>query len=107
MSYGSPVSDATTPIGIEQAGPTTLRIRWKDGAETLLPVRRIRIACRCARCVEEGTGRPLLRAEDVPLDVRPVRIQSVGRYGVRIAWSDGHDTGIYTFEALRSLAGDP
>lgn len=106
MSYRSRVSDRTTPLQIEQAGPTTLRIRWKDGAEISYPVRRIRISCRCARCVEEGTGRPLLRAEDVPLDVHPVRIHLVGRYGIQIAWSDGHDTGIYTFEMLRRLAAE-
>ena len=27
----------------------------------------------------------------------------VGRYGIRITWADGHDTGIYVFEALREL----
>jgi DUF971 family protein len=28
----------------------------------------------------------------------------VGRYGYKIVWSDGHDTGIYTLEGLRALA---
>ena len=49
------------------------------------------------------TGRPLLNEQDVPADVRPVKIVPVGRYGVQITWSDGHDTGIYTFENLRAL----
>jgi ATP-binding protein involved in chromosome partitioning len=92
-----------TPVGIAQAGPDQLRIDWKDGARSLYAVRALRLACRCAVCVEEMTGRPLLRGEDVPEDVRPVRISPVGRYGVQIAWTDGHDTGIYTFEYLRSL----
>jgi DUF971 family protein len=35
--------------------------------------------------------------------VRPIRVQGVGRYALQIAWSDGHDTGIYTFEHLREL----
>ena len=35
--------------------------------------------------------------------VQPDRIDSVGRYGFKIAWSDGHDLGIYTFEYLRGL----
>jgi DUF971 family protein len=26
----------------------------------------------------------------------------IGRYGIRITWADGHDTGIYVFEALRA-----
>jgi ATP-binding protein involved in chromosome partitioning len=92
-----------TPTGIGQAGPDRLRVEWKDGHQSLFPVRGLRLACRCASCIEEMTGRPLLRVEDVPEDVRPVRISPVGRYGIQIAWTDGHQTGIYTFEYLRSL----
>ena len=95
-----------TPVGIAQAGPDRLRVDWQDGRQSLYVVRTLRLACRCAHCVEEMTGRPLLREQDVPEDVRPVRISPVGRYGVQIAWSDGHDTGIYTFEYLRSLDTD-
>lgn len=94
---------ALTPIGIAQAGPDRLRIDWKDGHRSLYPVRLLRLACRCASCIEEMTGRPLLREEDVPEEVRPVSISPVGRYGIQIRWTDGHATGIYTFEYLRSL----
>jgi ATP-binding protein involved in chromosome partitioning len=97
------VSEATTPRSIAQAGPDTLRIEWQDGHESLYPVRRLRLGCRCANCIEELTGRPLLREEDVPEDVRPERISPVGRYAIQIAWSDGHDTGIYSFDYLREL----
>ena len=92
-----------TPVGIAQVGPDRLQVDWQDGRRSLYAVRTLRLACRCAFCVEEMSGRPLLREQDVPEDVRPVRISPVGRYGVQIAWSDGHDTGIYTFEYLRSL----
>jgi ATP-binding protein involved in chromosome partitioning len=93
----------TTPAALAQQGADRLRIDWRDGHTSVYPVRALRIACRCARCVEELTGRPLLRAEDVPEDVRPLRITPVGRYAVQFHWSDGHDTGIYTFEYLRQL----
>ena len=33
--------------------------------------------------------------------------QRVGRYAYKIVWSDGHDTGIYTLEHLRSLCQCP
>jgi ATP-binding protein involved in chromosome partitioning len=49
------------------------------------------------------TGRPLLDPATVPIDVAPLRIALVGAYAVRIDWSDGHSTGIYTYEYLRSL----
>jgi DUF971 family protein len=97
------MAELPTPTAIAQAGPDTLRISWKDRHESLYPVRALRLSCRCARCIEEWTGRPLLRDEDVAADVRPVTISPVGRYGIQIAWSDGHDTGIYTFESLRAL----
>ena len=91
------------PTQIAQAGPDTLRIVWKDGHESLYPVRLLRLACRCAHCIDEHTGRAILRPDSVPADVRPVRISGVGRYALAFAWSDGHDSGIYTFESLRSL----
>ncbi len=92
-----------TPSDFAQAGPDALRIKWQDGHESLYPVRLLRLACRCARCVEEFTGRALLSSDNVPEDVKPLRIAPVGRYAIQFSWSDGHDSGIYTFEHLRDL----
>jgi ATP-binding protein involved in chromosome partitioning len=97
------VSGLPMPAAIEQAGPDQLRIRWSDGVESLYAVRQLRLACRCAHCIEEMTGRPLLDPSGVPPDVRPLRIRPVGRYALQFDWSDGHDTGIYSFEYLRQL----
>ena len=96
----------TTPTGIAQSGPASLRITWQDGHESLYLVRALRIACSCAHCVEEFSGRPLLKDENVPTDVRPVTISPVGRYAIQIAWSDGHDSGIYTFSQLREISDE-
>lgn len=82
-----------------------LVIRWADvDSDCFLAARAIRLACPCAECVEEMTSRPLLDPASVPSDVRPVAVSLVGAYGIRIRWSDGHGTGIYTFERLRKLA---
>ena len=97
------MSPIPVPAAVEQAGPDALRIRWDDGIESVYAVRELRLACRCARCIEETTGRPLLDPAGIPADVRPVRIQSVGRYALQFSWSDGHDSGIYTYEYLRQL----
>lgn len=81
-----------------------LLIEWQAGeAEAFYSARRLRLACPCAGCVEEMSGRPLLDPGSVPGDVRPVSIALVGAYGLRINWSDGHGTGIYTFEQLRAM----
>ena len=46
------------------------------------------------------TGKPLLDPATVPADIRPLSVELVGAYGLRVHWSDGHGTGIYTFENL-------
>jgi DUF971 family protein len=52
-------------------------------------------------CVDEMTNRALLDPATVPSDVAPEAISLVGAYGIKIRWSDGHGTGIYTFRMLR------
>jgi DUF971 family protein len=78
-----------------------LLIEWTAGDhEALYPARELRLACGCAMCLDEMTGRPLLEPRAVPQDIRPVSVALVGGYGLRVQWSDGHSTGIYTFERL-------
>ena len=97
------MSNETQVESLEQIDKTTLGITWKDGHQSRWTVRELRLKCPCAMCVDEMTGKVLLKTENVPADVRPMKIEPVGRYGLRIRWSDNHDTGIYTFEALRAL----
>jgi len=84
-----------------------LLIEWEGGRRQWLPARALRLACPCAACVEEMTGRPLLDPESLPEDIRPVTLQLVGAYGLRVHWSDGHATGIFAFDWLeRQPDGD-
>jgi ATP-binding protein involved in chromosome partitioning len=93
-----------TATGVRQCGPRELAIAWADGAESVYAVRDLRLACGCASCVDEWSGAGRLDPASVPDDVRPMRITPVGRYGIQIHWSDGHETGIYPFRRLRELA---
>jgi ATP-binding protein involved in chromosome partitioning len=93
------------PRDIRQAGPRTLAVEWSDGEESRYDVFDLRVACPCASCVDENTGVRRLDPARVPRDVKPVRIVSVGNYALKISWSDGHDTGIYSFALLRRLSG--
>lgn len=78
-------------------------IEWDAaGHEALYPARALRLACPCAACVDEMSGRRLLDPAGVAEDVRPVSLALVGAYGLRVQWSDGHGTGIYTFQRLRA-----
>ncbi|WP_143530000.1 DUF971 domain-containing protein, partial [Salibaculum halophilum] len=84
---------------------TGLMLRWADGAEQRLADRDLRLACACAKCRDEMSGKPLLDPASVPLDIALTRVWSVGNYALGLAFSDGHDTGIYTFTALRAMQG--
>ena len=92
------------PRAIRQAGDDRLAIDWSDGATSEYRVFDLRIECPCAGCHDEVTGERLLDPATVPAGVKPVRLESVGNYAVKITWSDGHDTGIYTYERLRRIA---
>jgi ATP-binding protein involved in chromosome partitioning len=89
-----------TPYAINRRDDGLL-IEWDDrGTLAFYPARALRLACPCAGCVDEMSGRPLLDPATVPETVAPVRASLVGAYGLKITWSDGHSTGIYTFDAL-------
>ena len=92
------------PRSVEQAGPDALSIVWSDGEESVFKVFDLRLACPCAGCVDEITGAKLLDPNRIPSDVKPVKVFGVGNYAIQIKWSDGHDTGIYSFERLRELS---
>ena len=93
------------PREIGRANTHDVRVVWNDGHESVYPARDLRLKCPCALCVEETTGARTLRAESVPEGVHPLGIRLVGRYAITIEWSDGHSTGIYTFDTLRRLCG--
>ena len=38
--------------------------------------------------------------------VYPMRFEVMGRYGVKVEWSDGHRSDIFSYEILRSIAND-
>lgn len=80
-----------------------LGVVWSDGHESYYPPKPLRCACACAACVDETSGRKVLRDESVPAGIAVDEIHPVGNYGLAIRWSDGHDTGIYTFDRLRAL----
>lgn len=90
------------------ADESKLRIEWRDGVASEFVPRYLRLLCPCAGCVDEMTGVRTLEPRHVDEHVYPTAIHYVGRYGLQLVWSDGHSTGIYTFEYLREIwdAGD-
>lgn len=95
--------DEVVAVDIRQVGQDRLGITWSDGRVANYPVRALRQACPCAHCVDEMTGKRILDPDSVPEDIRPTRLEGVGRYAIRIHWSDSHNLGLYSFRLLRQL----
>lgn len=76
-----------------------VRVTWKDGHESLIPVRRVRGYCPCAEC--QGHGGDLAYIENACDGIEGAEM--VGRYAILFRFADGHDTGIFRFEFLRRL----
>lgn len=89
-------------IGPNEDG-SKLRITWKDGVVSEYIPRYLRLLCPCAGCVDEMTGVRTLKPEMVDEGVYPTAIHYVGRYALQPVWSDGHSTGLFTFEYLREM----
>jgi DUF971 family protein len=83
-------------------GQQILRVAWAE-AEDKFPFQYLRGECQCAQCVNEWTGARILDPASVPEDISIERMELVGAYAVRIHWSDGHQSGLYTWERLRQL----
>ena len=86
--------------------PHELAIAWSDGHESYYPFGELRRSCPCATCRErprQPAGHSLSMLSGPSIDeLRITELRPVGAYAVQIVWSDGHDTGIYSFETLRA-----
>ena len=93
------------PQEIVGLGQPEVRFVWDDDTADVWTARALRIMCTCAYCVSEITGAKLLDPATVATDITVTTMSLVGNYGVSIAFSDGHSTGIYRWKAL--LANRP
>lgn len=80
-----------------------LEVVWADDHQVRYPLRYLRENCNCAVCVDELTGRRILDLATIPDDIAIRSMRHVGSYAVGIEWSDGHNTGLLTWERLRDL----
>lgn len=101
----------TLPRSAEPIGDQFFGIIWADGHESVYPAQYLRAHCPCASCNETrlkaraggGVRLPVVGADQPAGPLSMIRYEPVGRYAVRLFWSDRHDTGIFAFEFLRDL----
>lgn len=108
MSESEHTAQTFSPISLK-GSPEALTIGWNDGATHTIRWRILRDACPCATCRDERSQPPapqeLLPVLN-PSEAAPLRIDAmhpVGNYAYGLHFSDGHNSGIYTFELLRAL----
>ena len=94
---------AIEPREIKQDGDTGLQITWADERVCHYAAAALRRACPCAQCVNEWTGQRVLAPQTISDELTIRDLNLVGRYALNFQWSDGHETGIYSFRYLREL----
>ena len=99
----APDPQLATPREIRKQAGKILRITWTDGHESEFAAHDLRGRCPCAMCVDEMSGQRRAGASDVSPTVEMLEVDLVGNYAVHVNWSDGHRTGIYSFDYLRRI----
>ena len=90
-----------------------IKIDWKDGHHSEYSLPYLRDECPCASCTGAHGTEPKKTDYSKPASATPfpmfkptlkmLDVEEVGHYAFRIDWSDGHNTGIYTYEHLRKI----
>jgi DUF971 family protein len=95
------------PLDIQAIGEE-LAVKWEDGSESYIPLKRLREHCPCAGCKGEvDVMGNLYKNPERPLSpeaFRLVRLETVGGYAIQPVWGDGHASGLFSFDYLKRVA---
>lgn len=78
-----------------------LEVGYADGSTHALPIEYLRVYSPSAEVRGHGGGEPMLVGGKREVGI--VAIEAVGRYAVRLRFTDGHDTGLYSWPVLQEL----
>ena len=78
-----------------------LEVAFDDGARFELPCEYLRVYSPSAEVRGHGPGQETLQAGK--REVTIAEVEAVGHYAIRPKFSDGHDTGIYSWDYLYDL----
>lgn len=98
----------TRPASIEVSNSEQiLEVEWADGHRSVYPLFGLRKNCPCVACrgghSEMGQFEMKLFFMDPPERVEVLDLETVGNHALRISWSDGHNTGMYRWDLLRTM----
>lgn len=111
------ISQQTTPTRLHLKKDQQLEVDWADGRKCVYTISYLRSLCPCAQC-------RLVRDGNDPHDISPApkvkplltilpgnysgaltvtHAELVGKYAIKLVFSDEHDSGIFSFEYLREI----
>ena len=112
-----PIDQRSKPkdVKIHVTSGTGVDITWSDNHTSHYDFVYLREKCPCATCNDEREKKQALASEapaasPLPMFKPKARAQkatAVGNYAIQITFSDGHATGIYSYEHLRSICPCP
>ncbi len=114
MTTPAPRTNPAEPEHIAISKSRGVKIDWTDGHHSDYSLALLRDMCPCATCTGAHGTTPQpsnysggeAPKEMFPLfkpSLRMTQVEEMGRYAIRIVWSDGHSTGIYSYDHLRAI----
>jgi DUF971 family protein len=103
MSGLTPNSPRPVDIKLHQAS-RLLEIRFDNDTECMLSCEFLRVYSPSAEVKGHGPGQEVLQIGKE--DVNIAAIEPVGNYAIKLVFSDGHDTGLYSWDYLYDLASN-
>ena len=109
------MTTVTDPEHIAISKSKGIKIDWKDGHASDYGLTYLRDKCPCASCTGAHGTPPRQPESETPASpfqmykpaLKMLSIEPVGNYAIRIHWSDGHSTGLYSWEHLRNICPCP
>ncbi|MEK0411911.1 MAG: hypothetical protein RL241_601 [Pseudomonadota bacterium] len=79
-----------------------LEIKFSNLTECMLSCEFLRVYSPSAEVKGHGPGQEILQTHKENVTIE--NIEPIGQYAIKLTFSDGHDTGIYTWDYLYELA---
>ncbi|MFM7703858.1 MAG: gamma-butyrobetaine hydroxylase-like domain-containing protein [Rubrivivax sp.] len=99
----SPSGAVPVPVGlVVHAASRVLELAYEDGRSFRLPCELLRVYSPSAEVQGHGPGQEVLQTGKREVGI--VAVEPVGHYGIKPTFSDGHESGIYSWSYLHELA---
>ncbi len=97
LNQNTPTPTALTVHGASRV----LEVQYADGAEFRLPFEFLRVYSPSAEVQGHGPGQEVLQTGKREVGI--VAVEPVGNYAIKPIFSDGHESGLYSWQYLYEL----